>query len=55
MDLRRLKYFVRIVDLGSLSKAAAALYVAQPALSKHVASLEAELGTPLLVRERRGA
>jgi LysR family transcriptional regulator, nitrogen assimilation regulatory protein len=54
MDLRQLRYFVRIVDLGSLSKAAADLYVAQPALSRQVASLEAELKVPLLVRSVRG-
>lgn len=54
MDLRQLRYFVRIVDLGSLSKAAADLYVAQPALSRQVAALEAELKTPLLVRSVRG-
>ena len=54
MDLRQLRYFVRIVDLGSLSKAAADLYVAQPALSRQMAALEAELKTPLLVRTVRG-
>ncbi len=54
MELRQLRYFVRIVDLGSVSKAAADLYVAQPALSKQVAALEAELKTPLLVRSPRG-
>jgi len=54
MELRQLRYFVRIVDFGSVSKAAADLYVAQPALSKQVAALEAELGTPLLVRSTRG-
>lgn len=54
MELRQLRYFVRIVDLGSLSKAAADLYVAQPALSKQLAALEAELGTELLARSPRG-
>ncbi|HWA36398.1 MAG TPA: LysR substrate-binding domain-containing protein [Burkholderiales bacterium] len=54
MDLRQLRYFVRIVDLGSLSKAAVDLYVAQPALSRQVAALEAELKAPLLVRSVRG-
>ncbi len=54
MDLRQLRYFVRIVDLGSLSKAAADLFVAQPALSRQMAALEAELKTPLLVRSVRG-
>ncbi|HEX2198988.1 MAG TPA: LysR substrate-binding domain-containing protein [Burkholderiales bacterium] len=54
MELRQLRYFVRIVDLGSLSKAAADLYVAQPALSRTLGALEAELETPLLVRSVRG-
>lgn len=54
MEIRQLRYFVRIVDLGSLSKAAADLYVAQPALSKQIASLEAELKASLLVRSSRG-
>ncbi len=54
MELRQLRYFVRIVDLGSLSKAAADLYVAQPALSKQMAALEGELRTALLVRSPRG-
>lgn len=54
MELRQLRYFVRIVDLGSLSRAAADLYVAQPALSKHLAALEAEMKTALLVRSPRG-
>jgi DNA-binding transcriptional LysR family regulator len=54
MELRQLRYFVRIVDLGSLSRAAADLYVAQPALSKQMAALEAELKTSLLVRSTRG-
>ncbi|HMA89088.1 MAG TPA: LysR substrate-binding domain-containing protein [Burkholderiales bacterium] len=54
MELRQLRYFVRIVDLGSLSKAAVDLYVAQPALSKQVAALESELKASLLVRSPRG-
>ncbi len=36
MELRQLRYFVRIVDLGNLSKAASDLYVAQPSLSKQI-------------------
>jgi len=40
---------------GSFSRAAEQLYVSQPAISKHVASLEAEVGAQLVVRNRRGA
>jgi DNA-binding transcriptional LysR family regulator len=54
MELRQLRYFVRIVELGSLSRAAADLYIAQPALSQQLASLESELKLRLLVRRPRG-
>ena len=55
MDLRQLEYFVRIVERGSFSSAARELGVAQPALSKRMVTLEAELRTQLLVRTARGA
>ncbi len=54
MNLRQLSYFVRIVDLQSLSKAAAVLRVAQPALSRQMRALEDDLGTGLLVRHGWG-
>lgn len=54
MDVRQLRYFVRIVELESISAAAKALFVAQPSLSQHVANLERELGTPLLIRGAQG-
>jgi LysR family nitrogen assimilation transcriptional regulator len=54
MDLRRLKYFVRIVEIGSLTRAADILHIAQPALSQQLAALEAEFGQQLLVRSKRG-
>lgn len=54
MDLRRLRYFVAIVEHGSFSRAATALHVAQPALSLHVRNLEADLGTSLLFRSPQG-
>ncbi len=54
MDSRQLKYFVRVVELGSLTRAAEALHVAQPALSLHMRHLEEELAVPLLIRSRRG-
>jgi DNA-binding transcriptional LysR family regulator len=54
MDARQLRYFVQIVESGSLSKAARQLFVVQPALSQQVARLEEEVGRPLLVRSARG-
>jgi LysR family tcuABC transcriptional regulator len=54
MDLRQLRYFVSIVESGSFSKASRQLFVAQPALSSHVARLEEEVSKPLLVRSARG-
>jgi LysR family transcriptional regulator, nitrogen assimilation regulatory protein len=54
VDLRQLRYFVGIVDEQSISLAAKRLRVAQPALSHHVRSLEADLGVPLLVRSLHG-
>lgn len=54
MELRQFKYFLVIVDCGSLSRAAQQLFVAQSALSKQVADLEAELCAQLLIRSRNG-
>ncbi|MDF2786875.1 MAG: nitrogen assimilation transcriptional regulator [Pantoea eucrina] len=54
MNLRRLKYFVNIVDIGSLTRAAEVLHIAQPALSQQVATLESELDQQLLIRTKRG-
>ena len=54
MNLRRLKYFVKIVDIGSLTQAADVLYIAQPALSQQLATLEGEVRQQLLVRTSRG-
>jgi LysR family nitrogen assimilation transcriptional regulator len=54
MDLRQLRYFVTIADVGSFSKAAHRLHVAQPALSQHVRNMEIDLGVELLHRSPRG-
>jgi LysR family nitrogen assimilation transcriptional regulator len=54
MELRQLRYFIRIVELGSLSRAATDLFIAQPALSQQLASLESELDIRLLARSSRG-
>ena len=55
MDLKQLEYFVRVAELGSFTRAAAALNVAQPALSRQVRLLEVEMRQNLLVRNGRGA
>lgn len=54
MDTRFLRSFLCIAQTGSLSRAAAALNIVQPALSRQIRILEAELGAQLLVRHRRG-
>jgi LysR family nitrogen assimilation transcriptional regulator len=54
MDFRQLRYFVAIVDAGSLMKGSERLHIAQPALSVQMSKLEAELGVPLLSRSSRG-
>ena len=55
MDLKQLEYFVRVAELGSFTKAAIALDIAQPALSRQVRLLEVELRQNLLTRNGRGA
>ena len=54
MELRQLRYFVAIVDHGSLSRAALVLHVAQPALTQQLRQLEDELGAQLLHRSAQG-
>ncbi|AMM32781.1 Nitrogen assimilation regulatory protein Nac [Sinomonas atrocyanea] len=54
MDTRKLEYFVRIVDAGSITRAASALHVAQPALSQQVSALEKDLKQRLLIRSKQG-
>ena len=55
MDLKQLEYFVRVAELGSFTRAAIALDIAQPALSRQVRLLEVELHQNLLIRNGRGA
>lgn len=55
MDLKQLEYFVRVAEMGSFTRAANALNVAQPALSRQIRLLEVELRQNLLKRNGRGA
>jgi DNA-binding transcriptional LysR family regulator len=52
LDLRRLRYFVAVADLGSVTKAASHVYVSQPSLTRQLVRLEEELGVQLFVRDR---
>lgn len=54
MDLRQLASFVRVAELGSFTRAASVLRIAQPALSRQVRALEVELRQNLLERHGRG-
>lgn len=54
MTLVQLANFVRIAELGSLSKAAAVLRIAQPALSRQLRLLEADLGSSVFMRHAWG-
>jgi LysR family transcriptional regulator, nitrogen assimilation regulatory protein len=54
MELRSLHYFVRIAELGSITRAAAHLQIAQPALTRHIQRLEDELDASLFTRANRG-
>lgn len=54
MDITQLKTLIHVAELGSLSKAADRLGIAQPALSRQIRMLEAELNAPLFIRHGRG-
>ncbi len=53
MDLRHLRTFVTVAEYGTVSKASLVLGIAQPALSRQISDLEAELGIRLFDRVRR--
>jgi DNA-binding transcriptional LysR family regulator len=54
MDIRRLQFFLRIADEGSMNRAAQVLGIAQPALSRQMRLLEEALGVTLFTRTSRG-
>ncbi|HEV2100759.1 MAG TPA: LysR family transcriptional regulator, partial [Stellaceae bacterium] len=54
MELRSLHYFVRIAELGSITRASAHLQIAQPALTRHIQRLEDEVDAALFTRANRG-
>ena len=53
MTFEQLYYFQVVASLLNFTKAADVLYISQPTLSRHIATLEAELGTKLLIRDNR--
>jgi len=54
VDTRRLHAFMKIVDAGSITRAADILHIAQPALSQQVSALESQFKQQLLIRSKRG-
>lgn len=54
MDLRRIRYFLAVVDKGSISAAAEVLHVAQSAVSRQIRLLEESMGGPLFNRSVAG-
>jgi LysR family transcriptional regulator, nitrogen assimilation regulatory protein len=54
VEIRTLRNFLQTASIGSVSRAALKLRMAQPALSRQIRQLEADLGAPLFVRNGRG-
>ena len=52
MELRQLRHLMAVVEHGSFSRAAEAVHLTQPALSRSIQALEASVGAPVLERNR---
>ncbi len=52
MDIKEARYIMAITEHGNISKAAKAVYVSQPSLSKFLHNIEKEIGSPLFSREQ---
>lgn len=53
MTLNQLKYFIAVVRCLSFTEAAKSLFMTQPALSRQIQAMEAELGTQLFIRDKK--
>ncbi|MEC5400019.1 LysR substrate-binding domain-containing protein [Uliginosibacterium sp. H1] len=54
MEIRQLKYFIVVAEEGNISRAAARLHISQPPLTRHIQSLEEDLGVKLFHRTTSG-
>lgn len=54
MNLRSLRYFLKVTEYGSITRAAVGLHITQPSLTQHLKQLEEHFGTPLFMRHGRG-
>lgn len=54
MDLKHLEYFIAVAQMGSINRAAQAMYISQPHLGKIIRDLERSAGVPLFTRSNHG-